>query len=267
MVGVCSFPLFLHMNAIHSVFPSVTAVSPWGTEDGNFPGVEHSPLHITVYQPQICRQFSESDAWLQQSELHYFKLSCLTKAVVLSISLGTICTWERENHCGGGGRWERWHAGGQQVMCLPSEYLHMLLVRGLIDMPPSAQIPHQPGGVRGHCGALYSWPKRERCPQTHMPGQITTSTMMHSLESLEPCENQKRQAGVFRKVYTYSLRGRLTFIKKIWIESVESVILNERSMCRIYEKKGNVWSLLHRMWPPNKIVIYQLKFGEWSQLI
>lgn len=46
-----------------------------------------------------------------------------------------------QRHCRGG----RWRAGGQQVMCLPPECLHMLCVGGFMAMPPLARIPHRWG--------------------------------------------------------------------------------------------------------------------------
>lgn len=112
-------------------------------------------------------------------------------------------------------------------MCLPPECLHMLCVRGFMAVPPSARIPDRPG-VRGHRGALYSWPagpaqpchppaERESYTQTHRhtaclrthrhvhtPGQIT-STDAHAGQ---PC----RHWCILERVWKCTTVGRNTLV-------------------------------------------------------
>lgn len=100
----------------------------------------------------------ENTAWLLRCELHCLKVFCLIKALSFSLFPWEQFALDREQRrCSGGGQRGRQCAGRQQVMCLPPECLHMLCVHGFMAVPPLARIPHRLG-VKGHHGALYSWP-------------------------------------------------------------------------------------------------------------
>lgn len=148
----------------------VIVVSLWGTKHGNF------WCNIRMLDRNVCVCVKKDSNNLNS---FVFNFPSEIKHCVFS-----LFPWERfaldiqQRHCRGGGQWGRWRAGRQQVMCLPPECLHMLCVGEFMAVPLLPRIPYWPG-VRGHHGALYSWPAGPAQP-CHPPAEKESNTHTHA---------------------------------------------------------------------------------------
>lgn len=135
----------------------------------------------------MCRKLPENVARLQQSELYCFKVSHLTKAVFLSISMGTICTWQRAKAL-------RWRRAVREAACrqaagdvsAPWMPPHALCpwIYGRATVGPD---PPPAGGQRAPwCPVqLASW-SCSALPPTSWKGELHTDTQTHSVLTHTP---------------------------------------------------------------------------------